>query len=185
EHFGEALVRVAARVGRRARQADVLELDLTDVQGVKSFDHRAVHPPSTTSVCPVTYDAASPHRNTAQAATSSIVPRRSAGVIAFTAASSPPTPRITGASSPRMRAVLASLQRLTSAWMKVARPPAPVMAATVSLPPSGSKSTTATGAPAFASAVAIPRPRPEPPPVTTAQPATIPLTRESPSCSRR
>src|SRR5207247_3440544 len=92
EHLGEALVRVAARVGRRARQADVLELDLTDVQGVKSLDHRAVHPPSTTSVCPVTYDAASPARNTAQAAISSIVPRRSAGVMAITAASSPPTP---------------------------------------------------------------------------------------------
>src|SRR5881409_1387079 len=70
-----------------------------------------------------------------------------------------------------------SSQRLTSAWMNVARPPALVMAAAVSLPPSGSRSTTATGAPACASAVAMPRPSPEPPPVTIAQPATSALTR--------
>ena len=50
EHLGEAGVGVATGVGGRARQADVLELDLTNVQGVKSLDHRAVHPPSTTSV---------------------------------------------------------------------------------------------------------------------------------------
>src|SRR6267143_5731114 len=74
-----------------------------------------------------------------------------------------------------------SLQRLTSAWMNVARPPALVMAATVSLPPSGSRSTTATGAPALASAVAMPRPRPEPPPVTTAQPGTSALTPPTPA----
>src|SRR5207245_7160159 len=96
-----AVVAVAALVGGSARQADVVELDLTDVQGVKSLDHRAVHPPSTTSVWPVTYDAASPARNTAEAAISSMVPRRSAGVIAFTAASSPPVPRITGRSEAR------------------------------------------------------------------------------------
>src|SRR5437867_4484247 len=107
EHLGEAGVGVATGVGGRARQADVLELDLTNVQGVKSLDHRAVHPPSTTSVWPVTYEAASPARNTAEAAISSMVPRRSAGVMAFTAASSPPMPRITGASAPRMRTVLA------------------------------------------------------------------------------
>src|SRR2546421_4822224 len=107
EHLDEAIVAVAALVGGHARQTDVLELDLTDVQGVKSLDHRAVHPPSTTSVCPVTYEAASPARNTAQAAISSTVPRRSAGVMALMAASSPPTPRITGASPPRMRTVLA------------------------------------------------------------------------------
>src|SRR5215470_19220349 len=107
EHLGESIVRITTRVGGGARQADVLELDLTVVQGVKSLDHRAVHPPSTTSVCPVTYEAASLARNTAHAAISSIVPRRSAGVIAFTAASLPPTPRITGASSPRIRTVLA------------------------------------------------------------------------------
>src|SRR6266850_86760 len=107
EHLGEAVVAVAALVGGHARQADVLELDLTDVQGVKSLDHRAVHPPSTTSVWPVTYEAASLARNTALAAISSMVPRRSAGVIALTAASSPPMPRMTGASAPRIRTVLA------------------------------------------------------------------------------
>src|SRR6267143_2057152 len=74
-----------------------------------------------------------------------------------------------------------SLQRLTSAWMNVARPPALVMATAVSLPPSGSRSTTATGAPALASAVAMPRPRPEPPPVTTAQPGTSALTPPTPA----
>src|SRR5262249_14195502 len=107
EDLREAIVGIATGVGGCARPPDVLELDLTDVQGVKSFDHRAVHPPSTTSVCPVTYEAASLARNTAHATISSMVPRRSAGVIALTAASSPPTPRMTGASSPRMRTGLA------------------------------------------------------------------------------
>src|SRR5438309_10473392 len=65
--------------------------------------------------------------------------------------------------------------------MNVARPPALVMAATVSLPPSGSRPTTATGAPAPARAVAMPRPSPEPPPVTTAQPGTSALTRPTPA----
>jgi hypothetical protein len=54
EGFHEPLVAVPARLGGRAAEADVLELDLTDVQHGEFADHRAVHPPSITSVWPVT-----------------------------------------------------------------------------------------------------------------------------------
>src|SRR3989441_2155740 len=52
----------------------------------------------------------------------------------------------------------------------VARPPFDAIAATVSLPPSGSRSKIAIGAPWAASAWAMARPIPEPPPVTNALP---------------
>src|SRR5690349_17338374 len=65
-----------------------------------------------------------------------------------------------------------SSHRLTSAAMKRARPPRPLISSTTVLPPSGSRSTIATGAPAATSASAIARPMPEPPPVTSALPAT-------------
>src|SRR2546428_5430 len=54
EHLAQPLVAVAPGVRRRALRSDVLQLDLADVERVKSFDHRAVHPPSMTSVCRVT-----------------------------------------------------------------------------------------------------------------------------------
>src|SRR5256884_1794245 len=54
EHLAQPLVAVAPGVRRRAFRPDVLQLDLADVERVESFDHRAVHPPSMTSVCPVT-----------------------------------------------------------------------------------------------------------------------------------
>src|SRR3989442_1403882 len=54
EHLAQPLVAVAPGVRRRALRSDVLQLDLADVERVESFDHRAVHPPSMTSVCPVT-----------------------------------------------------------------------------------------------------------------------------------
>ena len=39
EHLAEALVRVAPLVGRRAAEADVVEVDLADVEDVEAFDH--------------------------------------------------------------------------------------------------------------------------------------------------
>jgi len=54
ERLAEPLVAVAPGVGGRALHPDVLELDLADVEHVESLDHRAVHPPSITSVWPVT-----------------------------------------------------------------------------------------------------------------------------------
>jgi hypothetical protein len=63
-----------------------------------------------------------------------------------------------------------SSQRLTSAAMKRARPPRPLISSATVLPPSASTSTTATGAPAAARPNAMARPMPEPPPVTSALP---------------
>ena len=54
ERLAQPLVAVAPGVGRRALQPDVLQLELADVEHVDSLDHRAVHPPSITSVWPVT-----------------------------------------------------------------------------------------------------------------------------------
>src|SRR2546428_71180 len=54
ERLAQPLVAVAPGVGRRALQADVLQVDPADVEHVESLDHRAVHPPSITSVWPVT-----------------------------------------------------------------------------------------------------------------------------------
>ena len=39
EHLGEAIVGIAAVIGGRALQADIVEVDLTDIQHVKAFDH--------------------------------------------------------------------------------------------------------------------------------------------------
>src|SRR5580704_13288622 len=41
EDFAEALVRVAAVVGGRAVETDAVEVDLTDIEDVEAFDHRA------------------------------------------------------------------------------------------------------------------------------------------------
>ena len=41
EDFAEALVRVAAVVGRGAVETDVVEVDLADIEDVEAFDHRA------------------------------------------------------------------------------------------------------------------------------------------------
>ena len=41
EDLGEALVGVAALVGGRAVEADVVEVDLADVEDVEAFDHGA------------------------------------------------------------------------------------------------------------------------------------------------
>ena len=54
EGLDEPLVRIAALVGRSAVEADIVELDLPDVQRRELADHFALHPPSTTMVCPVT-----------------------------------------------------------------------------------------------------------------------------------
>jgi hypothetical protein len=39
EHLRQALVRVPALVGRGAVEADVVEVDLADIEDVKAFDH--------------------------------------------------------------------------------------------------------------------------------------------------
>src|SRR5262249_13462989 len=59
KRLGEPLVAVAPRVGRRPLQAGVLQLRLADVEHGNSLGHRAVHPPSITSVWPVTKSASS------------------------------------------------------------------------------------------------------------------------------
>ena len=41
EDFGQALVGVAALVGGRAIEADMVEVDLADVEDVEAFDHGA------------------------------------------------------------------------------------------------------------------------------------------------
>ena len=44
EHFGQALVGIAAVVGRSAVDPNIVEVDLADIEGVKPFDHRASKP---------------------------------------------------------------------------------------------------------------------------------------------
>ena len=54
ERLAQLVVGVATGVGRRPVQSDIFQIHLADVEHVESLDHLAVHPPSTTSVEPVT-----------------------------------------------------------------------------------------------------------------------------------
>ena len=47
EDLAQALVRIAPVVRRRAVEADIVELDLADVEHVEFLDHRAAQPPCT------------------------------------------------------------------------------------------------------------------------------------------
>src|SRR6516164_4899424 len=52
ERLAQALVRVATIVRRRAVQADIVELDLADIERMEPFDHFATNPPSPSAGSP-------------------------------------------------------------------------------------------------------------------------------------
>src|SRR5262245_33248629 len=102
--LGDALVRVAPRVGRRAAGADVVEIDLSHVERGELADHLALQPPSTTSACPLMYAAWSETRKHTADAMSSTTPRRPAGTTARTCSSltAIPRPLMSGVPGPRI-----------------------------------------------------------------------------------
>src|SRR5205809_3042652 len=56
KNYGETLAGIAARVGRRSPQADILLLTLPLVEVATTFAHRSVPPPSIMMLIPVASD---------------------------------------------------------------------------------------------------------------------------------
>src|SRR6516162_5414518 len=108
EYLAQALIRVAAVVRRRAVAADIIELDLTDIERMKPFDHVVTNPPSPSAgsprrprpACRAQPDA--PHQGSSESLYVQRSPRRS-GRHSCAARCGPRHPRSAG-STPRSMA---------------------------------------------------------------------------------